>query len=160
MLSLLLFLTLVCMPKAAGACPDSAQHPLLSAALSAACLGSVVGMAACFRADAIRLAVMARHRERASRRYGSWRLYHLVTCWALRSLLYGTRLGLYGATYARGQPRLPAAVTCSFSPRFMLSLIFIVGVFLRRSSEPFMTPAPTPKSPSEPACVRHFQCAQ
>src|SRR5205085_5392713 len=122
---LLLFLTLVCMPESWQEPVLFSTTPALSAALTAACMGVVVGMAA-FASRRVRsLAYGPGTRERASRRYGSWRLYHLVTLLGLYALsLYGLGWGWTVQRMLGGQPTLPAGGDLFVLAPFMLSLIF------------------------------------
>ena len=122
---LLLFLTLVCMPESWQEPVLFTTSPALSAALTTACMGVVVGMAALASRRVRSLAYGPGTRERASRRYGSWRLYHLVTLLGLYALsLYGLGWGWAVQRMLGGQPTLPAGGDLFVLAPFMLSLIF------------------------------------
>ena len=121
---LLLFLTLVCMPESWQEPVLFSTTPALSAALTAACMGVVVGMAALASRRVRSLAYGPGTRERASRRYGSWRLYHLVTLLGLYALsLYGLGWGWTVQRMLGGQPTLPAGGDLFVLAPFLLGLI-------------------------------------
>src|SRR5437762_3965725 len=120
---LLLFLTLVCMPESWQEPVLFSTTPALSAALTAACMGVVVGMAALVSRRLRALAYGASTRERVSRRYGSWRLYHLMSLLGLYALsLYGLGWGWTVQTMLGSQAKLPAGGDFLVLAPFLLGL--------------------------------------
>src|SRR5437660_6429927 len=121
---LLLFLTLVCMPESWQEPALFSSTPALSAALTAACMALVVGMAALVSLRVVALAHSPDTRDRAARRYGSWRLYHLVTLLGLYALsLYGFGWGWTVQTLLGSEQTLPAGADVLVLAPFLISLV-------------------------------------